>query len=53
VCAVVVQVVAGARDEKGIAPQALRERAEQHELATVYRFVVDLRVNLHIRSHVH
>ena len=33
--------------------QALRKKAEQHEFATVNRFVVDLRANLHIRSHVH
>ena len=33
--------------------QALRKKAEQHEIATVNRFVVDLCANLHIRSHVH
>ena len=32
--------------------QALRKKIEQHEFATVNRFVVDLSVNLHIRSHV-
>jgi small subunit ribosomal protein S7 len=33
--------------------QALRKKAEQHEFATVNRFVVDMCVNLHIRSHIH
>jgi hypothetical protein len=33
--------------------QALRKKVEQHEFATVNRFVVYLCVNLRIRPHVH
>ena len=33
--------------------QALRKKVEQHEFATVNRFVIDLYVNLHIRSRIH
>jgi small subunit ribosomal protein S7 len=33
--------------------KALLKKIEQHEFATVNRFIVDLCVNLHIRSHIH
>ena len=33
--------------------QALRKKVEQHEMATVNRFVLELCAHLHIHSHVH